>query len=291
MKKNSLSRRFDPTPYILLLPVILFFAAFTFFPFVKTVVLSFALTDKRGNVAKWVGLSNYIRIFQKPEFWKIVGNTFKFAFINLFFTFSLAMLFALISTRKTRGSKVCELMYSLPMAIASAPAACIWTFLFRNEGGLLNIVLGTNYAWTQNLSTALISVSIVTIWMNVGSSFIFFLVGFRNVSQDLIESSLIDGAGPLRRVWSIILPIASPQIFFVLFLNITTSFKAFAQINLMTQGGPNMATTTLVYEVYKKAIVQGRFETGCVYAITLFIIIFIITRIQFYFENRMVHYQ
>ena len=289
--KKQLSRKVDLVPYILLLPTVLFFCLFIFYPFIKTIVLSFSLTDKRGNVATWVGVANWIRIFKKPEFWQVVLNTLEFALINIVFTFAIAMVFALLSIRKTAGSKITELMFSIPMAIASAPASAIWTFLFRKEGGLLNIVLGTEYAWTQDVDTALIAVAIVTIWMNIGSSFIFFLVGFRNVPSELIESSLIDGANPLRRVWSIILPISSPQIFFVLFLNITTSFKAFAQINLLTRGGPNRATTTLVYEVYRNAIIQGRFESGCVYAITLFVLIFAITRIQFYFEKRMVHYQ
>lgn len=288
---RQISQKRDLTPYILLLPAVLFFCLFVFYPFIKTIVLSFTLTDKRGNISKWVGLASWKRVFSKPEFWHIVGNTLKFAFINIIFTFSIAIIFALLSMKKTKGAKITELLFSIPMAIASAPASAIWTFLFRKEGGLLNIVLGTNYAWTQDANTALLAVAIVTIWMNIGSSFIFFLVGFRNVPTELIESSVIDGAGPLRRIRSVILPMASPQIFFVLFLNITTSFKAFAQINLLTKGGPNMATATLVYEVYENAIIRGRFETGCIYALTLFIIIFAISRLQFNFEKKVVHYQ
>ena len=127
--------------------------------------------------------------------------------------------------------------------------------------------------------------------MHIGVSFIFLLVGFRNVPEDLLESAYLDGAGPLRRIWHIILPIASPQMFFVLFLNISSSFKSFAQIKLLTGGGPANQTKTLIYFIYENAIINGRFETACVQALFLFGMIFLLTRIQFMLEKKVVHYQ
>lgn len=131
----------------------------------------------------------------------------------------------------------------------------------------------------------------MTIWMHIGTSFIFLLVGFRNVPEDLLESAWLDGAGPFKRIWHIILPMASPQIFFVIFMNIASSFKTFAQIKLLTQGGPVNSTKTLIYYIYENAILNGRFETACVQAIFLFLMIFVLTRIQFIFEDKVVHYQ
>lgn len=278
-------------PYILIAPTILLFLVFTYYPFFKTLFLSFTITDKNGMMAKWVGISNWIRIFRKAAFWNNVGTTLKFAAINLVFTFAIAMFFALISMDRRRGSKIYQVLFALPLAIASSPSAAIWMFLFRKDSGLLNFFLGTSYAWTRDASVALIATSMVTIWMHVGASFIFLLVGFRNVPGELIESALLDGAGRMRRIFSVIIPIASPQIFFVLFLNITNSFKAFAQIRLLTGGGPSNATKTLIYSVYENAIVNGRFETACVEAISLFLIIFLATRIQFILEKRTVFYQ
>lgn len=127
--------------------------------------------------------------------------------------------------------------------------------------------------------------------MHIGVSFIFLLVGFRNVPEDLLESAWLDGAGPLQRIRHIIIPMASPQIFFVVFLNIASSFKTFAQIKLLTQGGPANSTKTLIYYIYENAIINGRFETACVQAIFLFLLIFLFTRIQFALENKVVHYQ
>lgn len=290
MKRSSLNR-VTPTPYLLLVPTLLLFAIFTYYPFFKTIFLSFSVTDKTGAFSKWVGMRNWVRVLGKESFWTTVGTTLKFAGLNLVFTFVIAMFFALLCMNKKRGSKIYEVLYAMPLAIASSPAAAIWLFLFRKESGLLNYFLGTAFAWTEDASVALIATSIVTIWMHVGASFIFLLVGFRNVSEELVESAIIDGAGPIRRIFSVLIPIASPQIFFVLFLNITNSFKAFAQIKLLTGGGPSNSTKTLIYSVYENAIINGRFETACVQALVLFVIIFLATRVQFFLEKRTVFYQ
>ncbi|SCH42950.1 sn-glycerol-3-phosphate transport system permease protein ugpA [uncultured Clostridium sp.] len=283
--------RVKPLPYVLIFPAMALFTLFTFYPFIKTIVLSFALTNKQGNFTQWVGPDNWIRVLTKDSFWDVVAVTLKMAAINLFFTFIVAMIFALMATKKVRFSKVYQTMYALPMAIASSPAAAIFLFIYRQKNGLLNNILGTEIAWTNEMPHAIWAVCAMTIWMHIGVSFIFLLVGFRNVPEDLLESALLDGAGPFRRIKDIIIPMASPQIFFVLFLNIGSSFKSFAQIRLLTQGGPANQTKTLIYYIYENAIINGRFETACVQALFLFGLIFLFTRIQFALEKKVVHYQ
>jgi len=155
----------------------------------------------------------------------------------------------------------------------------------------MNHILGTEIRWLLDARYALLSVGMVTIWLNLGTSFIFLLTGFRNVSEEIIESARIDGAGYFRRLFRIITPIASPQIFFVVFLNIIISFQAFAQIRLLTQGGPSYATNVLVYTIYQAAIRDSRFETAFAQSIVLFVIILIMTLLQFKAEKRTVHYQ
>ena len=296
MRKSSelpLARRLQKKslPYLLILPTMALFVAFTFYPFVKTIVLSFALTDKQGNFSKWVGVSNWVRILSKESFWKTILITLKMAAINLAGTVAIAMIFALLANKKVKFSKLYQTMYALPMAIASSPAAAIFLFIYRQKNGLLNNILGVEQAWLLDQSTAIWCVCAMTIWMHIGTSFIFLLVGFRNVPEDLLESAWLDGAGPFRRIWHIILPMASPQIFFVIFMNIASSFKTFAQIKLLTSGGPVNSTKTLIYYIYENAIINGRFETACVQAIFLFLMIFRLTRIQFIFEDKVVHYQ
>jgi sn-glycerol 3-phosphate transport system permease protein len=281
----------SPLPYFFIAPALILFGMFTIYPFLRTIALSFTLTNKYGNPTKFVGLKMWERVLTKAEFWECILTTLKVAGINLVGTFLIAMLFALLSTKQTPGGKIYQTMFALPMAIASSPAAAIFLFIFRQKNGLLNSLLNTSVAWLQNMNTAIWVVCLVTIWMHVGSSFIFLLVGFRNVPDELIESSVLDGANFWQRMWNVLLPVASPQIFFVLFLNISSSFKSFAQIKLLTQGGPVQSTTTLIYYIYKNAMIDGRFETACIQAIFLFMMIFVITRIQFALEKKVVYYQ
>lgn len=278
------------TPYLLLLPSMALFAMFTFWPFLKTIILSFSYTDKKGDFVKWAGIRNYIRVITSSTFPKIMGNTLLFALLVGVFTLLVAMLLALLSASREKGSRLYEVMYSLPMAVASAPAASIFIFLMRKDGGLLNQMLGTDISWLRDPKWALLAVAFVTVWLSIGASYIFLLVGFRNVPEDLLESARLDGAGPVRRAFSVLIPVASPQIFFVVFLNISNAFKAFGQIKLLTEGGPNNATNTLIYSMYKNALLNGRYETACVQAILLFLIIFIVTRVQHALEERTVFY-
>ena len=278
------------TPYLLLVPSMALFAMFTFWPFLKTIILSFSYTDKKGDFVKWAGIRNYIRVITSSTFPKIMGNTLLFALLVGVFTLLVAMLLALLSASREKGSRLYEVMYSLPMAVASAPAASIFIFLMRKDGGLINQMLGTDISWLRDPKWALLAVAFVTVWLSIGASYIFLLVGFRNVPEDLLESARLDGAGPVRRAFSVLIPVASPQIFFVVFLNISNAFKAFGQIKLLTEGGPNNATNTLIYSMYKNALLNGRYETACVQAILLFLIIFIVTRVQHALEERTVFY-
>lgn len=143
--------RVKPLPYVLIFPAMALFTLFTFYPFIKTIVLSFALTNKQGNFTQWVGPDNWIRVLTKDSFWDVVAVTLKMAAINLFFTFIVAMIFALMATKKVRFSKVYQTMYALPMAIASSPAAAIFLFIYRQKNGLLNNILGTEIAWTNEM--------------------------------------------------------------------------------------------------------------------------------------------
>ena len=284
-------KRISILPYILILPAMALFMIFNFYPFLKAILLSFSMTNKQGEVTQWVGLANWVRVLTKDSFWDVIWITLKMAGINLVFTFAIALIFALLATKKVRFSKWYQTMYALPMAIASSPAAAIFLFIFRQKNGLLNNLLGTSISWTTKLPYAFWAVCSMTIWMHVGISFIFLLVGFSNVPEEVLESAWLDGAGPLARIRHILIPMASPQLFFVLFLNISSSFRSFAQIRLLTGGGPANGTKNLIYYIYENAMINGRFETACVQAVVLFILIFSITQIQFALEKRMVHYQ
>jgi sn-glycerol 3-phosphate transport system permease protein len=285
-------KSFTPVPYLFLLPCLIIFGVFVFFPFAKTVLYSFTLTNSRGSPVEFVGLENYIKLFTGSAFYNSLRLTLVFAPLVCIPTLLASYILAALANAKMKGSRVYEVMYSLPMAVASAPAAAIWFILLTSgRSGVVNYLLGTEIRWLLDARYALFGVAFVTVWLNVGAGFIFLLTGFRNVPDELIESARIDGAGYFKRLFYIITPVASPQIFFVIFLNIIVSFQAFAQIRLLTQGGPSYSTNVLVYSIYQAAIRDSRFETAFAQSVVLFVIILGITMVQFKTEDRMVFYQ
>lgn len=279
-------------PYLLLLVPMALMVIFCFYPFAKTIISSFSYTTEVGQWLGWAGLDNWKMVVQDRDFKMIVGNTFTFAAIVLVISLAGSMLFALLADGcRKKGRRLIQVLYALPMVIASAPTSIIWKFIYGKEGGLLNMLLGTDKAWLLEADTALIAVAVVTAWSQIASSFLLLLAGFRNVPDELMEAASLDGASPWTKALKIKIPIASPQIFYVIFLKIVTAFKAFGQIRLLTGGGPVGYTTTLMYKVYERGTVGGYFEIACCYSIILFLIIFIVTRIQFMLEKKYVHYQ
>lgn len=280
------------SPYLYLIPCFIIFGVFVFMPFLKTFAYSFTLTDPIGNPVAFEGFGNYLRLFKNKEFLLSLGVTFKFAFMVGIPTFVVGFFLAVLANEKGRGSRIYEVMFSLPMAVASAPAATIWFMLLSpGPNGIVNWILNSKIRWLLDTKYALIGVSFVTVWLGVGATFIFLLTGFRNVPTELIESARVDGAGYFARLFKIITPVASPQIFFVVFLNIVNSFQAFAQIRLLTEGGPSMSTQNLIYSIYLQAIRFSRYETAFAESVILFLIILTITLVQFKLEDKVVHYQ
>lgn len=286
----SRKKKWEWTPYLLLLPSAVIFGGFVFLPFFKNIYTSLTLTDAVGNPIKFVGFRNYIRILTSEEFRSTILRTFRFALMVGIPSFLIGMVLALAATEHRRGSRIYETMYTIPLVIAAAPASVIWYLIFAPHAGILNYLLGTDYAWLAEPDKAMQCIAIVTIWTGLGMNVIFLLTGFRNVPAELIESAQIDGAGYFSRLYHIVIPIASPQIFFVIFYNLILSFQTFAQIRLLTNGGPYQSTRTLIWSIYEEAFRNTRFDYACVQSVVLFLIVFILTRIQFLFEKKGVNY-
>lgn len=283
-KKNQI------VPYLLVGIPMIPTVVFGYYPFVKTIVSTFSATTEYGEFIKFVGLKHWIRMFTNDEFIAMIFRTLGYGAMCLVFAFIIGMLFSLMCANKGKFSRLYQTLFGLTMIIPSAPMAAIWKFIFRQNGGVLNTLLGTNISWLTDTSVVLVVLAVVSAWGHIGSVYLYLLVGFRNVSDDLIEASKIDGAGWWARTFKIMIPMASPQIFYVVFLNLIWAFKVFAQIKLLTGGGPANATMTLVVSIYNRTQ-AGQFEYACCEAVVLFLFIFIATRIQFATEKKLVHYQ
>lgn len=278
-------------PYICLLPSFILFGLFVYYPFFKTIYLSFNLTDRRGEAVEFVGFENYIELLTSSSFYNSLGVTFKFALLIIIPTMVISLGLALLADNKLKCSRMYELMFSMPMAIASAPAAMIWMLIFRPTNGIANYLLNSNMRWLADPKIAIYVVAFVTVWLSIGINFIFLFTGLKSVPKELIESANIDGANYFEKVKSVILPLLTPQLFFVLFMNLVGAFQAFGQIKLLTQGGPGDSTNVIVHSIYRDAFFNGRFEMASSQSIILFIIIFMITLVQFAFEKKGVHYK
>ena len=160
---------------------------------------------------------------------------------------------------------------------------------------MLNYLLGVvglqPVQWLVSPDYALLSVSLMTVWMNLGFNYIMLSSGMQSISEEIYESAKIDGASPVTVFWRITLPLVSPTLFFVLVVSTISAFQSFGQINILTQGGPINSTNVFVYSIYQESFVNFRFGTGSAQAIMLFLVIMLLTFIQFKFVERKVHYQ
>ena len=289
-KKEASTLKGRIEPYLFLLPAIVLFTLFMYYPFFKTMYLSMGLTNARGRFVEFVGFQNYIDILTSEEFINSLMITFKFVLYTTIPSLLIGFILALLANNRVRFGKVSNVMFSIPMAISSASAAVIWTIMFHPTIGLFNNILKTNIGWLVDPNWALFSVSFVTVWMNIGVNFIFLYAGLKNIPRELIESASIDGAGYFRKLFTIIMPMISPTLFFVVFMDIMNSFQSFGQVKIMTAGGPGTSTNLLVYSIYKDAFFNGRFDMASAQSIILFIIMFAIALVQFKFEKKGVHY-
>lgn len=282
-------RRVSPLPYLYLLPSLLLFALFVFYPFVKTLITSLYTTDPAGRLVDFVGLSNYIGTFTSKDFAQVMSVTFEFAIKVVAGSIALGVLAAILAHEVTHLKGLFRTVYALPMAVSSACITVICVFILNPTMGILNYLLGTDIRWLKDVKTALNSVAVVTIWMHLGLNYIFTIAALQNVDASLYEAAAIDGAGLLRKHWHITLPCISPTLFFLLIVNVINSFQSYAQINLMTRDGPGKCTRVFIYQIYLEAFVNGRFGNACAQSVIMFLLLLILTLAQFRLEKKVTY--
>lgn len=287
-KKKSLSFL---EPYMYIVPCLVIFIAFTYFPFFKTIYMSLYNTNAQGDLSSFAGLSNYSDLFKSAGFINSILVTFKFVIVTTIPSIIIGLILALAANNKLRLKGVFSTFYAMPMAVSSSSAAIIWLLLFNPGIGLVNFVLGRSIGWLSSSFWGFIAVAVVDIWLRGCMNFIFIIAGLQNIPRELSESASIDGANYFQRLKNVILPCLSPTLFFVLVINVVSSFQAFGEINIMTQGGPAGATNVLVYSIYRDAFFNNKFAAASAESIILFVIILVVTLIQFKYEKKKVFYQ
>jgi sn-glycerol 3-phosphate transport system permease protein len=276
-------------PYLYLLPAMFFFGAFLFWPFIKTIRLSFAMTTPLGQVASFVGFNNYVSIFTSEAFLNSLIVSLNYAVMTVVFSILIGFVLAIVSNEDIKGKNFFRTVYALPMAISAAAASVVFMFIFHSSLGILNKALGTHIGWLTDPKYALIAVTIVTVWMNIGLNFIFLTAALQSVPLELYECAAIEGAGFFAKHRYITIPCISPTLFFLLIINVINALQAYAQVKMMTQGGPAGSTNVIVYEIYQEAFMNSRFGLACAESIVLFLILMLLTLVQFRLEKKVTY--
>ena len=240
---------------MMLIPAIVFLCVCSIYPFIW--IFRYVLCNYNGFTSTFTGMQNIERMLSDSTFWNSVGVTFEYAAYKLIFIVPLSLLMAVLLNMKMRGAALFRAVYFMPTIIATSISGMIFTFIFATQNGVLNGVLraiglqsGPRVNWLLNQSNVMVAVMALAIWGGFGNYMLYFINGINGISEDVYESSKIDGAGAVRTFFSITLPMLAPVMKVILMLAITGAFKDYEAIMVLTQGGPGNRTMVMFLYIY-----------------------------------------
>lgn len=282
-------------PYLLLAPQLLITLIFFIWPAAKTMIFSVQAVDPFGNDSTFVGLDNFIEIFEDEHYLASFKTTIIFTFLVTSIGLTVSLFFAALVDYIVKAKTLYRTLFILPYAVAPAIAAVLWGFLFNPSFGIVVKIFeyfGLLWSHAQDNVQAMILVVLASVWKQISYNFLFFLAALQAVPKSLMEAAAVEGAGPIRRFIGISLPLIAPITFFLLIINIVYAFfDTFAIIDAATQGGPVQATTTLIYKIYRDGMTGLDLSISAAQSIILMICVGILTFIQFKYIEKRVSYQ
>lgn len=281
-------------PWLLLAPQLAVTAIFFLLPAGQAIRQSFLREDAFGLKTEFVGMLNYLQLLKSPEYLNSFSVTAIFTVSVTVVTMVVALLMAVAVDRMIKSQKVYTTLLVWPYAVAPAVAGILWWFIFNPSIGILPYMLaqiGVRFNWIADPTDAMILVVIASAWSRISYSFLFFLAGLQSIPASVREAAAIDGAGPVRRFFTITLPLLSPTTFFLLVVNLVYAmFETFAVIDATTHGGPAQSTNILVYKVYYDGFIGQNLGSSAAQSVVLMFIVMILTVIQFRFIEKKVAY-
>jgi sn-glycerol 3-phosphate transport system permease protein len=250
--------------------------------------------DVFSGVKHFVGLHNFVFLSQDSVYLKSFVVTAIFTAGVTLLSLSIALLLAVKANAVLKGSRFYQAILTWPYAVAPAVAGVLWLFTFSPSVGLIAPwlgALGIDWNYNVNSTQAMALVIIAGAWRQIAYNFLFFIAGLQTIPDSLLEAAAIDGAGRVKRFWTLIFPLLSPTTFFLLVIDIIYSlFETFGLIDVVTQGGPGNATNILVYEVFQTGFVGQDLGDSAAQSVILMALVVIMTIIQFRFLERRVNY-
>lgn len=294
---NRKRKEGDIVMWLMLAPTIFFVLVMSVYPFLW--LIRYVFYDYNGFKAYYVGLDNFKRVFRDGIYWNSVIHTFEYAALKLLFVLPLSMITAVLLQRKRFGSSLFQGIYFLPTVISSAVYSLIWYFIFATYNGVLNGylewagVISKPVDWLGDEKTAMIAVVIVAVWGAFGNYMILLISGLTGISTDVYESAQIDGANGVQTFFKITLPMLGPVLKVVVMLAITTAFKDYQSILVLTGGGPNNRTHVMFSYIFQmvfgtaNSASQLQIGYGSVLSIVSALIVGGVTVIYLHFSKKM----
>lgn len=279
--------------YIFLLPTIVGLIAFSAGPILAAAGFSLA----KWNIVSppiWKGLANYQSLLKERLFWMALRNTLRYMLGAIPLSMLLSLALALVLNQRLRFEALFRTIYFIPSVCSVVALALVWRIMFDKNMGLLNGFLGLlgldPVPWLLTPATAMPSVIIMSVWNGIGYPVVLWLAGLQAVPQTYYDAAMVDGAGRWARFRHITWPLLTPTTFFMLVISCIGSFQVFAQTFVLTGGGPQRSTYTLVYYIYERAFQDFNMGDACAVAYVLFFFVLLLTIAQFQLQNRWVHY-
>jgi len=287
------ARREELEFYLFISPWLIGFLLFGAGPIVASALISFTDWSLLSS-PHWIGIENYRRLVQDPLFYKALVNTIYFGAGSVILGVIVSFLLALLLNQKVWGMPLFRTIFYLPSVVAGIATALLWVNIFHPDFGMINYVLGLfgiqGPGWLQSEEWVIPALIIMSVW-GAGNTMVIYLAGLQNIPEHLYEAAAIDGAGAWSKFWHVTVPMISPVIFFNLVTGFIASLQAFVLILVMTNGGP--ADASLVYGLYIYRQAFEYFDMGYASALAwvLFVLIILITALQFKFAQRWVYYE
>ena len=266
--------------YLFVVPAVVLLAAFLIYPALQTI--RYAFTDyniMRPDRIKFSGINNFIELFQDKNFWIAVKNTLHFTVLVVPFQTALALALALLISSRRRGVSIFRAAYFSPQVTSMVVVAILWTVLYNSnpDSGLLNallVKLGMEpCGFLNDPKTSMNSIIFMSAWQGAGYQMMIFLAGLQGIPKEQYEAASIDGAGKVKSFFYVTLPGLKNVIQYVIMITVIQAMKLFTQPYVMTKGGPQNSTRTLVYYVYEQGFQKRNFGYACAVAAVFFVIV------------------
>lgn len=280
--------------WLLLLPAIVLLATFTHYPILATLYHSFFSLGRSGPAA-FVGLDNYSYMLDDDVFWQVLRNNLIFAMATVPTSIALALLMAVWVDKKIAGRSFLRLAFFTPTVLPMIAVANIWLFFYTPGYGLLDQFLKmiglSGHNWLGDPATVMTALSVMVVWKEAGFFMIFYLAALQTIPPDLKEAAAVEGAGRWYFFRRVTLPLLMPTTLFVSINALINSFKLVDQLVIMTKGGPNNASSLLLYYIYEVAFTFWDTTYAATLTVTLITILAAVALTKFIYLDRRIHYQ